>query len=55
MDAKIPPEIDPEISEAELEKLDDDLLEIDILYKTRCMQVPFGSNVTVREIADKKE
>ena len=50
MDTEQAKENEVEINETELEHLDDNLLEIDILYKTRCMQVPFGTNVTVREI-----
>lgn len=42
------------VTEEELEKLDANLLEIEILFKSRCVQAPGGSNVTVREI-EKKE
>lgn len=42
-----------EISEQELEKLDADLLEVEILYKSRCVQAPKGTNVVVREIEKK--
>jgi hypothetical protein len=39
-----------EITQEELDKLDADLLEIDILYRSRCVQTPQRSNVVVREI-----
>lgn len=48
------PERDFEISQEEMDKLDDDLLEIEILYKTRCVNAPAG-NVIVREIEKKDE
>lgn len=39
-----------EISDKELEALDANLLEIELLYKSRCVAPPKGTNVTVREI-----
>ncbi len=39
-----------DISEEDLDKLDADLLQVEILYKSRCVQAPTGKNVTVREI-----
>lgn len=38
---------------AEEEAIDNALLQMEILYKCRCVQPPCGSNVTIREI--KKE
>ncbi len=38
--------VDHEGSEA----IDNALLQIEVLYRTRCVQSPFGKNVTVREI-----
>ena len=34
----------------EEEAIDNALLQMEILYKCRCVQPPFGSNVTIREI-----
>ena len=34
----------------EEEAIDSALLQMEILYKCRCVQPPFGSNVTIREI-----
>ncbi len=34
----------------EEETIDNALLQMEILYKCRCVQPPFGSNVTIREI-----
>lgn len=34
----------------EQEAIDNALLQMEILYKCRCVQLPFGSNVTIREI-----
>ncbi|WP_153307110.1 hypothetical protein [Desulfosediminicola flagellatus] len=42
-----------DISEEELEKLDANLLAIETLYESRCVQAPRASNVTVRDIEDK--
>lgn len=39
-----------ELTEQESDKLDADLLAIDLLYKSRCVQAPTGRNVVVREI-----
>lgn len=44
---------DNDITDQELDKLDSELLEIEILYRTRCVQAPQGSNVVVREIENK--
>ena len=35
------------------ESIDNAFLQMEVLYRTRCVQSPFGKNVTVREI--KKE
>lgn len=43
-----------DLTEQESDKLDADLLAIDLLYRSRCVQAPKGSNVVVREI-EKKE
>ncbi len=43
-----------DISPEELEKMDADLLAIDFLCKSRCVRMPLHSNVTVREIEEKK-
>ena len=34
----------------EQEAIDNALLQMEILYKCRCVQPPFASNVTIREI-----
>lgn len=34
----------------EEEAIDSALLQMEILYKCRCVQPPFGTNVTIREI-----
>lgn len=39
-----------EMTEQELDALDANLLEIDLLYRSRCVNVPSGANVVVREI-----
>lgn len=44
-----------DIDEQELEKLDANLLEVELLYKSRCVQAPTGRNVTVREIEKEEE
>lgn len=43
-----------EISNEELDALDASLLEIDLLYKSRCVKAS-GNNVTVREIERPEE
>lgn len=43
-----------ELTEQESDKLDADLLAVELLYRSRCVQAPKGSNVVVREI-EKKE
>jgi hypothetical protein len=43
-----------DISPEELEKMDADLLAIDFLIKSRGVRMPGNSNVTVREIEEKK-
>lgn len=50
----ITPEETPELSPEELQKLDADLLEMEILFKSRCVKMPPYSNVTVREIEESK-
>lgn len=39
-----------ELSDSELDALDANLLEIETLYRSRCVNAPNGSNVVVREI-----
>lgn len=39
-----------ELSREESEKLDADLHGIDMLYRSRCVQAPAGTNVKIREI-----
>ena len=41
-----------DIKQEELDQLDDDLHAIEMLYKSRCVQAPMGSNVKVREIKE---
>lgn len=36
----------------EAEAIDSALLQMEILYKCRCVQPPLGSNVTIREIQE---
>ncbi len=43
------------ISPEESDKLDDDLLAMDILYRTRCVAPTPGNNVTVTEVEEKEE
>lgn len=43
-------ENETELNQEELDKIDTDLLGIDMLYKSRCVQAPGGSNVKIREI-----
>ncbi len=38
------------LSPEESAQLDADLLGIDMLYRSRCVQAPVGSNVKIREI-----
>lgn len=46
--------IDNEVTDQEeLERLDANLLEIEILFKSRCVHPRGGKNVTVREIEKK--
>lgn len=42
-----------DVNQEELDKLDDDLLAIETLYESRCVQAPRGTNVVVRDIEDK--
>lgn len=45
-----------ELSKEELDKLDDDLHSIDMLYRSRCVQPTSGvNNVVVREIEKDEE
>ena len=44
-----------DLSKEELDTLDANLLEIELLYKSRCVSAPKGSNVVVREIDRDKE
>lgn len=44
----------PVESETEGETIDSAFLQMEILYKTRCVQSPFGRNVTVREIKEEE-
>lgn len=49
-------QIDEEpISQEESDKLDADLLGIDMLYRSRCVQAPAGSNVKIREVDPEKK
>jgi len=41
---------DGQCNEQEQEALDANLLEIELLYRSRCISVPHGTNVIVREI-----
>jgi hypothetical protein len=41
-----------ELSEKESEELENDLFEMELLYRIRCVTVPDHSNVVVREIDD---
>ncbi len=43
------------IEENEKNAIDNALLQMEILYKCRCIQPPFGTNVTVREIEKDKQ
>lgn len=43
-------EANDQLTEQELDTLDASLLEIELLYKSRCVSAPNGSNVVVREI-----
>lgn len=45
--------IDNEATGQELEKIDANLREIEMLFKSRCVQPRGGQNVTVREIEKK--
>lgn len=45
----------PEVSQAELDTIDDTLTQIEMLYKSRCVSMPGKSNVTIREIPSKEE
>lgn len=40
----------PEGSPEEREDLDQALVQMEVLYRSRCVQAPHGNNVTVREI-----
>lgn len=47
---------DKEVTEEELESMDDALTQIEMLYKSRCVSMPGNrSNVTIREIPSKKD
>lgn len=48
-------EQEQELSQEELDALDDALTEVEMLYKSRCVRMPGASNVVVREIPSKKE
>lgn len=43
------------LSQEDSDKLDADLHGIDMLYRSRCVQAPAGSNVKIREIDPEKE
>ncbi len=43
-----------ELNEKESEELENDLFEMEMIYRTRCVTVPDHSNVVVREIDDKQ-
>jgi len=43
-----------ELNEKESEELENDLFEMEMLYRTRCITVPDHSNVVVREIDNKQ-
>lgn len=46
-----------EVTEEELEIMDDALTQIEMLYKSRCVSMPGNgnNNVTIREIPSKKD
>lgn len=46
---------DQEVSQAELDTMDETLSQIEMIYKSRCVSMPGKSNVTIREIPSKKE
>lgn len=48
-------EKEQELSQKELDALDDALTEIEMLYKSRCVRMPGASNVVVREIPSTKD
>lgn len=43
-----------EISPEELEKMDNDLMAIDFLIRSRSVRIPGNSNVTVRKIEEEE-
>lgn len=53
MSAKDTENTEVEVSEEELDKIDSNLLAIETIYESRCVQAPRASNVTVRDIEDK--
>jgi len=48
-------EKEEELTQEELDALDDALTEVEMLYKSRCVRMPGKSNVVVREIPSTKE
>ena len=48
-------EVQKELSDQELDALDANLLEIETLYRSRCVNAPNGTNVVVREIEKSDE
>ena len=44
-----------ELSQKELDAIDEALIEVEMLYKSRCVRLPGATNVVIREIPSKKE
>ena len=46
---------DRELSQEELDMMDENLTQIEMIYKSRCVSMPGKNNVTIREIPSKNE
>ncbi|WP_156792177.1 hypothetical protein [Desulfotalea psychrophila] len=44
-----------EVSQEKLDTMDETLIQMEMLYKSRCVGMPGTNNVTIRDIPCKKE
>ena len=44
-----------EVSQEKLDTMDETLIQMEMLYKSRCVRMPGTSNITIREIPSKEE
>lgn len=46
---------DRPVEHKDVEAIDNAFLQLEVLYRTRCVQSPFGRNVTVRQVEDEEQ